>query len=186
MQLIIDGYLAIEDTVGSPTFTAASLSYAVETNSTFMGEPVTTNITITYLPLATSALIITVPTEYSIGTLSLYSPEATLTFSSTGSVLNLTLTGISSANVTITLQGLTNPIVTTSSSWSLSSFTSSNLLVATASSTQFSAACGATCRSCLNSTYCLSCYNNTLVNILNLLDNSANSCVSSCGVSQFL
>jgi len=61
VTLVIDEYLAIQDTVSSPTFTATPLTYSVVGNSSFMGEAVTTNITIYTLPINTSILIMIIP-----------------------------------------------------------------------------------------------------------------------------
>ena len=51
VKLVIDDYMAIEDTVTSPTFTAVNLAYSVSYNSSFMGDPVSLNISLQYLPI---------------------------------------------------------------------------------------------------------------------------------------
>ena len=58
---MVDGYMSIDDTINSPTFTAIPLSYTVMSNSTFMGEAVHLNVSVTYLPIETSVLTIVVP-----------------------------------------------------------------------------------------------------------------------------
>ena len=101
--------------------------------------------------------------------------------------LNLTLSNIISSNVTIYIEGLTNPVVTSSSTWSLSALTSTDASIAVgASSNLFTAVCGSNCKECLNTSSCLSCYSNPLVNSLSLLDNSTKTCINACNSSQFL
>ena len=100
---MVDGYMSIDDTVSSPSFTATPLSYSVTGNSTFMGESVHLNVSVMFLPIDTSVLTIVVPSEYSIGTLNVFSPQAAVGLSQSGSSLNLTLTKIVGPNVTIHL-----------------------------------------------------------------------------------
>jgi hypothetical protein len=186
VQVVIDDYLAIYDTLASPTFTAASLAYTVSSNSSFMGEAVSLNLSLAGLPLTAGFLLIAVPTEYSVGTLSVYSPQVTLSLSLTGHSLNLSLSNLAAPNVSIIISGLSNPTVAASSVWSLGVYSGGGIPMATGSSlSQFSAICGSVCRECANASYCLSCYSNPAVNSLSFLDVSAHSCVAACSSTQF-
>ena len=132
-------------------------------------------------------VVLGVPAEYTLGVLNVWSPQAQLAFSNTGNTINITVTALSSDNLSMSIEGLTNPTVQASSSWSLSLYKTGAILVASGSTTQqFSAVCGSVCRSCLNTSYSLTCYNNSLVNSLLYLDDKTKTCVSSCFSSQYI
>lgn len=101
VSLEIDGYLAIQDTLASPNFTFADLNYGVSSNSSYLGEPATVNVTIDMIPLATTYLILTVPSEYTIGTLSVWSINCGVSFIRSGNSLNITLSSINAANISL-------------------------------------------------------------------------------------
>jgi hypothetical protein len=74
--------------------------------------------------------VITIPAEYSIGTLSAFSEGSiAFTYVLTGYSLNCTVSFISSQNATIIIEGLTNPVVATSSFWQVNIFAASSILI---------------------------------------------------------
>lgn len=101
ISLEVDGYLAIQDSIACPTFTATSLSYQVVSNSSYLGEVAIVNISISSLPISSQYLIVSVPAEYTIGILSIYSPQTAITFTITGHIINATLSSIVARDVTI-------------------------------------------------------------------------------------
>lgn len=119
VSLTIDDYLSISDAVNCPTYTPISLSYSVETNSSFLGEPATVNITISSLPFRTNYLIITVPTEMTLSSPSVKSPQLLQSTVPTGNSLNITITSVYGKEVVLEIRGITNPITTPSSSWNI-------------------------------------------------------------------
>lgn len=181
----MDGYLSIQDSYTLPTYTSQVLAWTLATNSTFLGEPATVNISFAYLPLSTQTIVIGIPVAYTLGSLSAYSDGSlTFTYAQANPTLTLTITSISAANVTIVVQGITNPTVATSTAWQVSFYTATSILIGSESSlNKFSAVCGTTCRDCVNTTYCLSCYSSPF--LLTLLDTSTHLCVASCGSGQF-
>jgi hypothetical protein len=187
VSLKVDGYLSIQDVLSCPAYTPATLAYSVQSNSSFLGEPVSINITISSLPLLTTYLILAVPPEYSLSSPAVTSPQLSLATAATGNSLNLTISSVAAQRVTLMLEGATNPVSPSSSSWSIQSYNGAYSLIAQSSaSVVFSAPCGTTCRDCLNTTYCLNCYSNPLVNSLPKLDYSLRTCISACSSSQYL
>jgi len=187
VSLLIDDYLSIHDTVPSATFTSANLVYSLSSNSSFLGDPCMVNITINYLPINTSYLVIIIPSQYSISTIAVSTDGTTvISYALSSYTLNITISSINFYNITFYLSGLTNPTVTVSSSWSLSAYTISGILIASSTSlTTFNAICGNICKECVNSSYCTSCYNNSLINSLPYFDSVNHNCISSCTSTQF-
>lgn len=118
VSLYVDNYLSIQDSYTLPTFTTQVPTWTLSTNSTFLGEPATVNLSFVSLPLSTKTIVVSIPLVYTLGTLSAYSDGSlTFTYVQASPTLTLTLTSISAANVTIVVQGITNPTVATSSAW---------------------------------------------------------------------
>ena len=126
----MDGYLSIQGSYTLPTFTSQVPTWSLATNSTLLGEPATVNLTFAYLPLSTQTIVISIPAAYTLGTLSAYSDGSlTFTFAQANPTLTLTITSISAANVTVVVQGITNPTVATSTAWQVSFFTATSILI---------------------------------------------------------
>lgn len=164
------------------------MSYSINSNSTFLGDPVNLNITYYSLPVNTGYIIATIPAEYTITTLTVTGDGSTnFTYSYIGYSLNISIIGVNALNCTFILMGLVNPVTSPSSFWQLNAYTATSILIATSSSnSKFTALCGSVCKWCINTTYCLTCYNNTLVNSLSYLKNSSSLCVASCVSTEFL
>ena len=130
-------------------------------------------------------VIITIPIQYSIGSLNLYSEHTTFTWTPSNNTLNLTVTNIFIANTTINIEGLSNPNTSNSSAWILNTYTSAYILIGTGVTiNKFAAVCGSNCRMCLNASYCTSCYTNSSISNFSLLDNG--TCVlSPCSAKKF-
>lgn len=130
VSLYVDGFLSIQDSYTLPAFTSQVPAWTLATNSTLLGEPAIVNLTFPNLPLNTQTIVISIPAAYTLGTLSAYSDGSlTFTYAQANPTLTLTITSISAANVTVIVQGITNPTVATSTAWQVSYFTATSILI---------------------------------------------------------
>jgi len=187
VSLIVDSYNAIVQnctTCSIYNIIPSTFTFSINSNNTYLANPAQINLTISALPISTIYLLVYVPLEYSLSTISIKS-EGSINISlisQSSNILNISVLSINSLSPTICIWGLTNPTVTTSSSWSLAAYSSSTGQVASSSnSVIFSAACGSLCKDCAGVGVCLSCYS-----IIPYLDVSAKTCVASCSASQYL
>lgn len=129
--------------------------------------------------LIPSYLLVTIPSSFTVSTLSCTSGTCV----STGSSNVIRVNGITSiSQLSFTISGITAPIAATTDTVIVNSFDSNNYKIDENTATfTFSTVCTMPCRTCTSTpTVCQSCYTNTAISTFNYYYSTNNRCYDTC------